>query len=96
MSIRLKKIVFNWYFIIFLIFGLWMLFYDDNSLKIHRELNEDIDKLEHSIEFYNEEIEKDKKVLEDYEDKEKLEKFVRETYQMKKDSEDIYIIEIEE
>jgi cell division protein FtsB len=51
--------------------------------------------LESSIEFYNEEIKKDKKMMEDYDDDEKLERFARETYQMKKDSEDIYIIEID-
>ena len=70
-----------------------MYFFDDNSIKIHKELNKEIDKLETSIDFYEKEIEKDKEMLKDYDNLERLEKFARETYQMKKDSEDIYIIQ---
>jgi len=33
--------------------------------------------------------------MEDYENPEELERFARETYQMKKDSEDIYLIEVD-
>jgi cell division protein FtsB len=70
-----------------------MYFFDDNSIRIHNELNDDIKKLETSIEFYKEEIEKDKKIIEDHQNSEKLERFARETYQMKKENEDVYIIE---
>jgi cell division protein FtsB len=91
----MKKFFLNKYLIILIGFGIWMYFFDDNSVQIHQELNKDIQKLESSIEFYNEEIKKDKKMMEDYDDDEKLERFARETYQMKKDSEDIYIIEID-
>jgi len=91
----MKKFFLNKYLIILIGFGIWMYFFDDNSVQIHQELNKDIQKLESSIEFYNEEIKKDKKMMEDYDDDEKLEGFARETYQMKKDSEDIYIIEID-
>lgn len=91
----MKKFFLNKYLIILVGFGIWMYFFDDNSVQIHQELNQDIQKLETSIEFYKEEIKKDKKIMEDYDDKEKLERFARETYQMKKDSEDIYIIEID-
>jgi len=91
----MKKFFLNKYLIILIGFGIWMYFFDDNSVQIHQELNKDIQKLESSIEFYKEEIKKDKKIMDDYEDKEKLERFARETYQMKKDSEDIYIIEID-
>lgn len=72
---------------------MWMYFFDTNSIKIHQELNDDIDKLENSIEFYKEEIDADKKLIEDHKDPEKLERFARETYQMKKENEDVYIIE---
>lgn len=91
----IKKILFNKYFLILLGFGIWMYFFDDNSIIIHRALNKDINKLESSIDFYKQEIEKDKKILEDNDNPEAMERFARETYQMKKDSEDIYIIEIE-
>lgn len=92
----MKRFFFNKYVVLILIvFGVWMYWYDDNSIKIHQELNKDIDKLESSIDFYKKEIEKDKKMIDDYDNKEQLERFARETYQMKKDSEDIYIIEID-
>ena len=89
----LKKYILNRYVLILIAFGLWMYFFDDNSARIHQELNDDIDKLENSIEFYEEEVAKDKKIIEDHKDPEKLERFARETYQMKKENETIYIIE---
>lgn len=89
----LKKYILNRYVLILIAFGVWMYFFDDNSVRIHQELNDDIDKLENSIEFYKEEITKDKKIIEDHKDPEKLERFARETYQMKKENETIYIIE---
>jgi cell division protein FtsB len=90
---RLKKYFLNRYVLILLGFGIWMYFFDDNSVLIHKELNKDIDKLESSIEFYQIEIEKDKKIINDHKDPEKLERYARETYQMKKENETIYIIE---
>lgn len=93
MKPNIRKIVLNPYFIILIAFGVWMYFFDDNSIRIHNELNDDIEKLESSIEFYKEEIEKDKKIIENHQDPEKLEKFARETYHMKKENETIYIIE---
>lgn len=89
----IKKYILNRYVIILVAFGIWMYFFDDNSVRIHQELNEDIDKLESSIEFYEKEIAIDKKIIEDHKDPEKLERFARETYQMKKENETIYIIE---
>jgi len=90
---QVKKYILNRYVLILAAFSVWMYFFDDNSVRIHQELNEDIDKLENSIEFYEEEIAKDKKIIEDHKDPEKLEHFARETYQMKKENETIYIIE---
>jgi cell division protein FtsB len=90
---QLKKYILNPYVIILIAFGVWMYFFDDNSVRIHQELNKNIDKLENSIDFYKKEIATDKKIIEDYQDPEKLERFARETYQMKKENETIYIIE---
>jgi len=83
----------NRYVLILITFSIWMYFFDDNSIRIHQELNKDIEKLEASINFYKKEIAKDKKIIENQEDPEKLERFARENYQMKKKNEDIYIIE---
>jgi len=91
----MKKFFLNKYLIILIGFGVWMYFFDDNSIQMHNELNNEIQKLESSIDFYKQEIKKDKKLMEDYENPEELERFARETYQMKKDSEDIYLIEVD-
>lgn len=90
---KFKKYFLNRYVLILIGFLVWMYFFDDNSVRIHNELNKDIDKLESSIDFYKEEIVKDQKIIDDHKDPEKLERYARETYQMKKENETIYIIE---
>lgn len=75
-------------------FVVWMLFLDVNSYLIHHELDNEIEELEESIDYYQSEIEHDKKKLEELTtDPEKLEKFAREQYWMHKPGEEIYIIE---
>lgn len=75
-------------------FVVWMFFLDVNSLLIHQELNQEIDELEGSIEYYQFEINRDKQDLEELTtDPEKLEKFAREQYWMKRPGEEIYLIE---
>ncbi len=86
----------NIFIIIFVIFAIWMLFFDANSLVIHNELNNDINALEDEKEFYLKEIENDNKELEKLSTEEGLEKFAREEYYMKRDKEEIYIIEYED
>lgn len=86
----------NIFIIIFVIFTIWMLFFDGNSLLIHNELNEDIEKLENEKEYYRKEIIKDNKAIKELKKEEGLEKFAREEYYMKRDNEDIYIIEYQD
>ncbi|MFK7782861.1 MAG: septum formation initiator family protein, partial [Psychroserpens sp.] len=86
----------NIFVIIFIVFSLWMLFIDSNSLMIHHELNEDISDLENEKEYYRKEIEKDKKAIKQLSTEDGIEKLAREKYYMKKDNEDIYIIEYED
>ena len=81
--------------VIFIAFIIWMLFFDENSYLIHRELNAEIEKLEASTDYYKKEIEKDQKMIKDLNNPKSLEKFARETYKMKKKNEDIYIVEFE-
>jgi len=83
-------------FVVFIAFVVWMLFFDENSYMIHRELNSEIEKLDLSTSYYKKEIEKDQKIINSLKNPKKLEKFARETYKMKKKNEDIYIVEIEE
>ncbi|WP_055448325.1 FtsB family cell division protein [Lacinutrix mariniflava] len=86
----------NIFFIILLAFVIWMLFFDGNSLIIHNELNNDIQKLEKEKEYYRKEIIKDNKAIKELKKEEGLEKFAREEYYMKRDNEDIYIIEYQD
>jgi len=89
-------IVSSTYVLILIFFVIWMLFFDTNSLLIHRELNQDIKALEESKEFYKEETEKDKMFIEKMTDSNEMEKFAREKYYLKKENEDIYIVEHED
>ena len=52
----------NIYVLVLTAFAVWMLFFDANSFLIHRELNQEIKKLEKQKEFLQDEITKDKEV----------------------------------
>jgi len=81
--------------IILIAFIIWMLFFDENSYLIHRELNTEIKKLEESTKYYKKEIKKNKKMMDNLNNPKSLEKFARETYKMKKKNEDIFIVEFD-
>lgn len=76
-------------------FIILMLFFDENSYLIHKELDNEIEKLEKTTDYYKKEIKKDKKMIEELDNSETLEKFAREEYKMKKEKEDIYLIEFD-
>ena len=82
--------------LILVLFLVWMVFFDTNSYFIHKELNDDVNALEETKEFYNEEIKKDKAFIEKMKDSDEVEKYAREKYYLKKENEDIYIIEHED
>lgn len=86
----------NKYVLILIFFLVWMAFFDTNSFFIHKELNEDINSLEKSKEFYEEEIKKDKSFIEKMKDSNEMERYAREKYYLKKENEDIYIIQHED
>lgn len=90
---KIIKIISNKYTIILILFLVWMLFFDENSYFNHRELNNEIDKLEDANKYFKSEIEQDKKVIDNLKDPDSLEKYAREKYKMKKENEDIYLIE---
>ena len=46
---RFFKIVSNKYFLILLVFAIWMVFFDENSVVNQRELSKEIDGMEKSI-----------------------------------------------
>ncbi len=86
------KIISNKYVLLMLIFGGWMLFLDSNSWLIHRELDEEVDKLQVNKEYYKKEIAKDKATIDKLNDSFELESYARQHYYMKRSNEDIYII----
>ncbi|MDB2521120.1 septum formation initiator family protein [Flavobacteriaceae bacterium] len=90
------KIYRYFYIVIFLIFLVWMIFLDTHSLKIHRELNQEIEKLETQKKELINLIEKDQKNTDQLISKDSLERFARENYGHKKENETIFYIEIED
>jgi cell division protein FtsB len=86
----------NIFVIIFVLFAVWMLFFDSNSWFIHHELNTEIEELEAEKQYYKDEIKKDKKAIKELSSEEGVEKLAREKYYMKKADEDIFIIEYED
>ncbi len=90
------KIIKNKYWLIVLFFIVWMLFFDNNSYLKHRTLDNQINTLEETKNFYTEEIIKDSIIARKLNNSFEVEKYAREQYFMKRDSEDIYIIEYQE
>ena len=98
-NLKKKKwfgILTNIYVLVLTVFVIWMLFFDTNSLLIHRELKKEIKNLEKTQDFLQNEIEKDKKIIKKLSDSTELEKFAREQYYLKKKNEEIYLIEYED
>lgn len=91
----LFRIMTNKYVIIFIIFILWMFFFDENSYLMHRKFDREIQDLKSTIDFYKSRIKEDRETIQKLKDSLQLERFAREQYLMKKDSEDIYIIEFD-
>lgn len=88
-----KKIFINKYFLTTFLFMIWMIFFDNSSWLVSRELNKEINKYEEQLNFYKKEFEKNdnfyKKLMQNKSEKEK---FARENYFMKKSNEEIFIL----
>jgi len=95
MKSKFIKFIKSTYGIIIILFIIWMIFFDSNSLLVHNDLNNDINKLKQQKSYYNNEIEKDKKELNMIQTDTGLEKYAREKLYMKKDNEDIFIIQFD-
>ena len=73
-----------------------MLFLDNYAYFDHHILDKEIKELEENKAYYQEEITKDEKSIKEMNYPGHIERYAREKYYMKRDSEDIYIIDIEE
>jgi len=93
---KLPPIFRNFYVVTGLCFLIWLTFLDSNDLISRFSLSAKLHSLENEKEYYEkkiEEVEKDRKEL--MTNKELLEKFAREKYLMKKESEDVFIIQVD-
>ena len=90
---KFVKFITNKYVIILMFFIVWMLFFDENSYLNHRELNNEIEKLENANDYYKAEIEADNKIITNLNNPDSLEKYAREEYKMKRKDEEIFLIE---
>lgn len=87
------KFLKNSYVIIIIIFVIWMIFFDSNSILVHNELNNDINDLNYQKEYYKNEIERDNIELNQIKTDSGLEKYAREKLFMKRENEEIFLIE---
>jgi cell division protein FtsB len=87
------RFLINRYVITFLAFAVWMIFFDNNSLKRQHAFNERVSEIKRMKAYYQAEIAKNNKAIDDLlHNPEALEKYAREKYMMKRDSEDVYLI----
>ena len=84
------------YISIFFIFMFWMAFLDTNSFKIHRELDQEVEKLEEKKKALIKIIDEYKRSLQQLNHKDSLEHYARENYGHKKEDETIFYIEFED
>jgi len=87
----------NKYVVAILVFFIWILFFDRNSMINQFKLTSTLNKLENQRDYYLTELENDSISLHVLQsNKDELERFAREKYLMKKDNEDVYLIIEEE
>ncbi len=88
-----KKYINNKYFYTGLLFMIWWVYFDQESLIVQYDLAKIKNGLIDQKEYYLDEIEKDKEAINTLQnDTLLLEKYAREKYYMKKDNEDVYVI----
>ena len=88
-----RKYINNKYFYTGLVFLIWWIFFDQESMLVQYELTKVRLGLEKQKDYYNSEIEKDESAINTLQnDTVFLERYAREKYFMKKDNEDIFVI----
>ena len=87
----------NKYLIAVMVFLVWLLIFDNNSLVDRVKYLKSLHDMETEKQYYLERIEEDTRRLNELKtDRENLEKFAREQYFMKKEDEDVFVIAEEE
>ncbi len=86
----------NRYFLSVIIFCIWIIFFDTNSILVQANKRNDIKKIEDDIKYYVREIEQDQKLLNTIRTDSltlDLEKYFREVLFLSKKNEEVFIIE---
>ena len=86
----------NRYFISAVLFLIWMLFFDANSIQVQIEQKKEIQKTKNDIEYYKRKIVKDKQIINILSQDSltpELEKYFRENLFLSEKNEEIFIIE---
>ncbi len=92
-SIKMPRLLKNFFFITGGTFVLWVAFLDKTNMMYQYQFSSEVSKLEAQKEFFISEIKKTKEEQQELlSSPEKLEKFAREKYYMKKDNEDLFIL----
>ncbi|MBW1618554.1 FtsB family cell division protein [Empedobacter falsenii] len=93
---RVFKFVWNPYFVLTVAFAVWMIFFDQNSFFVHRELDKQIKLLEVDQQYYQEHLDTESEKLNQLNSNPaEIERIAREKHFLKKDDEDIFIIQQE-
>ena len=88
-----RKYINNKYFYTGLVFLIWWIFFDQESLIVQYDLARVKIGLENQKEYYQNEIKEDEAAINTLQnDTVLLEKYAREKYFMKKDNEDVFVI----
>lgn len=91
---KVSKLWYNKYVLAFVVFAVWVMFFNKFSFQTHRSLSHSISKLEQEKIRVDAQIEETKKQLFDIENNK--EKYARERYYMHKPNEEIIVINLEE
>jgi len=88
------RFIWNKYLIVTLLFAIWMFFFDQNSFFIHRELDKQVNELEHDKKIYQEKLQKETIQIHQIKtNPDAIEKIAREKHYLKKENEDVFIVE---
>jgi cell division protein DivIC len=94
MQIPFFKVVFNPYFLVGLLFVVWIVALDRNSVVRWVQTEKKVDELQKQKTYYKESIDAaDEKLKELKSNKDSLEKFAREQYFFHEDGEDVYVFD---
>ena len=78
---------------IFLVFIVWMVYFDDHSILIHRELNSEVSRLQKEKKLLDSQIADVQQQIEVLRNPDSIQKYAREEYFYKAEGEVIYIID---